>query len=179
MLLPRLVFVRVIVLGAVTVSCAWPIRSQAAAETATATAAASSVGTKSDTKAGSKAEAKPKPAATHPGKPGTPKAAPYLPLRPDDSEVEESNRRNLEAKAGSDAALLILRSVPTSGQVWIDGKVIGETPLLLTLPPRTYSVEIRGPRMAVGRGKVDLLPKEKREFVLHLEQRYPAEIHLK
>jgi hypothetical protein len=176
---PRLLIVRVLLLAIVIVTSAGPTWSQAAAEAATATAATGAVGAKSPAKMNPKPVVKPKPASTPPDKSDPSSAAPYLPLSPSESEVEESNRRNLEAKAGSDTALLILRSVPGSGHVWIDGKIVGRTPLFLTLPPASYTIEVRGPRMEVGHGKVDLLPKEKREFVVRLKQRYPAEIHLK
>jgi hypothetical protein len=176
-----LLIVRAMVPALVVVTCARPGRPQTAAEAAAAKATTSAVGAKSGAKAGLEQVTKPKPktAPTAPEKSGLASTAPFLPLRPDESEVEESNRRNLEAKAGTDAALLILRSMPSSGQVWIDGKIVGKTPLFLTLPPASYRIEIRGSRMEVGHGKVDLLPKEKREFVVRLEQRYPAEIHLK
>ena len=54
------------------------------------------------------------------------------------SGVSESpaaaNRRALEEKAGDDAGNLLLRSVPSRARVWIDGKLVGETPLMLVLP---------------------------------------------
>ncbi len=93
--------------------------------------------------------------------------------------IDETNRRALEKHAGKDAGKLLLRSVPNGAQVWIDGELVGSTPLLLILAPGNYRVEMRGPQMEFGQRKVDLLPQEKREFVLALEQRYPAHVRLR
>jgi hypothetical protein len=88
------------------------------------------------------------------------------------SGVSESpaaaNRRALEEKAGDDAGTLLLRSAPSRARVWIDGKLVGETPLMMVLAPGTYEVEIRGKRMGVEKSKVELLTDEKREIVLSL-----------
>jgi len=51
--------------------------------------------------------------------------------------------------------------------------------VLLILAPGNYQVEMRGPQMEFGQRKVDLLPQEKRELVMILEQRYPAHVRLR
>jgi hypothetical protein len=90
------------------------------------------------------------------------------------------NRKDLEARAGKDAAKLMLRSKPSRADVKIDGKPVGKTPLLLVLSPGQYDVVVTGNRMDHAEQKVDLLPKETREFLLPLKQLYPTsvEIHL-
>lgn len=90
------------------------------------------------------------------------------------------NRKDLEARAGKNAAKLMLRSKPSKADVKIDGKPVGQTPLLLVLPPGQYEVAMNGDRMDHAEQKVDLLPKETREFLLPLKQLYPTsvEIHL-
>jgi len=91
-----------------------------------------------------------------------------------------ANRKALEQKAGKNAAKLMLRSKPTNATVKIDGKSVGKTPLLLVVPPGQYDVVIYGKRMEHAEQKIDLLPKETREFLLPLKQVYPTqvEIHL-
>jgi hypothetical protein len=93
--------------------------------------------------------------------------------------AEAANRKALEDQAGKNAAKLMLRSVPDKSSVRIDGKPVGNTPLLLIVQPGVYVVEMEGgPRMAYGRRQVDLLPKEAREVVLDLQPRYPTLIRL-
>lgn len=94
-----------------------------------------------------------------------------LPPRP---PADVANRRVLESRAGRSASKLLLRSVPSNAQVWIDGAFVGSSPLLLLLAPGKYQVEWRGTRMEYGARAVDLLPRETREIVLVLAPRYPT-----
>lgn len=89
-----------------------------------------------------------------------------------------ANRRALEAKAGKDGAKLMLRSSPVGASVWIDGKVIGKTPLLVVVAPGVYQVEMQATQMVSAHQQVDLLPKEAREVLLTLASRYPARVAL-
>ena len=91
-----------------------------------------------------------------------------------------ANRRALEQRAGKDAAKLTLKSIPAKASVRIDGKTVGLTPLLLTLAPGAYKVEMEGPRMEFGKQQVDLRPQETREVELRLSSapRYPTHIRL-
>ena len=91
-----------------------------------------------------------------------------------------ANRKALEQRAGKNGAKLMLRSKPTDATVKIDGKPVGTTPILLVLPPGQYDVAMYGKRMEHAQQKIDLLPKETREFLLPLKQVYPTqvEIHL-
>ena len=87
-----------------------------------------------------------------------------------------ANRKDLEEHAGKNAAKLMLRSTPTDASVKIDGKLVGTTPILLVLAPGQYNVALYGKRMDHAEQKIDLLPKETREFVLPLKQLYPTEV---
>jgi len=89
-----------------------------------------------------------------------------------------ANRRALEARAGKDAAKLMLRSVPNRASVWIEGKEVGITPLQLIVAPGVYKVEMKGRQMDFGRKQVDLHPKETREVLVTLESRYPSHVEL-
>lgn len=84
------------------------------------------------------------------------------------------NRKDLEQRAGKNAAKLMLRSSPTNADVKIDGKPVGKTPILLVVSPGQYDVAMNGPRMDHAEQKVDLLPNETREFLLPLKQLYPT-----
>jgi hypothetical protein len=103
----------------------------------------------------------------------------HLPARPLEASPELKHRRELEEQAGEKAAKVLLRSVPSRAQVWIDGKLVGRTPLLLILAPRRYQVEMRGPRMAAAHREMDLLPEETQEVVFPLVERYPTEVRLR
>jgi hypothetical protein len=111
----------------------------------------------------------PIPAAVHPN------------LSPSSTVVSAStapalNRRNLEQRAGRNAGKLLLRSVPSGGQTWIDGVFVGRTPLLLILAPGKYRVEIHGPRQKFASSIVDLQPSEIRDVDMPLMVRYPTNI---
>ena len=93
--------------------------------------------------------------------------------------IYETNRRALEQRAGKDAAKLILRSVPNEALVYIDGKPVGRTPLLLIVPPGKYKVEMRGQREGFGERLIGLLPNETQQLALTLVLRYPAKISLR
>ncbi len=101
----------------------------------------------------------------------------HLTARPAE-DAEAANRKALEARAGKDAAKLMLRSEPNKAWVRIDGKPVGRTPLLLIVAPGVYKVEMEGTGMELGHRQVDLLPKETREVVLALEPRYPTHVRL-
>jgi PEGA domain len=89
---------------------------------------------------------------------------------------EVTNREALEQQAGQDAGKLLLRSVPSGGQVWINGAYVGNSPLLLILAPGKYQVEMRGKRSEQGKRTVDLLPRETREVSVPLAARYPTSV---
>jgi hypothetical protein len=89
---------------------------------------------------------------------------------------EETNRKTLEAKSGKDAGKVLLRALPVEAQIWVNGQIVGKTPLLLVLAPGKYQVEMRGSRGQTGKQTVDLLPRETREIAVKLDALYPARV---
>jgi hypothetical protein len=89
---------------------------------------------------------------------------------------DETNRKALESTAGKDASKLLLRASPVEARVWVDGKIVGKTPMLLVLAPGKYQVEMRGSRGQTGKSSVALLPRETRELAVKLDQLYPARV---
>ena len=89
---------------------------------------------------------------------------------------QETNVRDFQAKAGKDAGKMLLRATPEASQIWVNGKIVGKTPLLLVLAPGKYHVEMRGVRGETGGSIIDLLPRETREVQLKLQSLYPARV---
>src|SRR5262245_230732 len=116
--------------------------------------------------------------ATMPKFPGAANSAPSSPhlVVSSGPAPEETNRKTLEARAGKDAAKLLLRGTPIQAQIWVDGKIVGKTPLLLVLSPGKYQIEMRGSRGQTGKSSVDLLPRETREMTVKLELLYPGRV---
>ena len=104
-------------------------------------------------------------------------ASPHLAPRTGEG-LDVINRRTLEQRAGKDAAKLTLKSVPAKASVRIDGKVVGYTPLILTLAPGDYKLEMEGERMELARRQLSVAPRESREVELSLETRYPTHVKL-
>lgn len=101
-------------------------------------------------------------------------------MSPTESDSQDANRRALEQRAGKDAAKLTLKSAPAKAMVRIDGKPVGQTPLLISLAPGVYKIEMEGPRMESGKQQLNLGPNETREIELPLSAapRYPSHIEL-
>jgi hypothetical protein len=89
---------------------------------------------------------------------------------------QETNVREFLAGAGKDAGKVLLRATPVEADIWLNGKIIGKTPILLVLAPGKYQVEMRGARGETGKGIVDLLPHETRELMVKLRQLYPGRV---
>ena len=68
------------------------------------------------------------------------------------------------------------RAAPVAADVWVNGKIIGKTPMLLVLAPGKYQVEMRGAKGETGQSIVDLLPHETRELTVKLRQLYPGRV---
>ena len=90
--------------------------------------------------------------------------------------VQETNIREFQSKAGKDAGKVLLRATPAASQIWVNGKIVGKTPLLLVLAPGKYEVEMRGVRGETGKSTIDLLPRETREVQVKLQSLYPARV---
>lgn len=90
--------------------------------------------------------------------------------------AQEVNVREFQEKAGKDAGKMLLRATPAATQIWVNGKIVGKTPLLLVLAPGKYDVEMRGPRGETGKSTVALLPHETQEVFVKLHSLYPARV---
>jgi hypothetical protein len=89
---------------------------------------------------------------------------------------QEINVREFQAHAGKDGGKILLRAAPSEAQIWVNGKIVGKTPLLLVLAPGKYEVEMRGARGESGKSTVDLLPRETQELQVKLRSLYPARV---
>jgi PEGA domain len=89
---------------------------------------------------------------------------------------EVVNRNALEQRAGRDAGKLFVRSTPSGARVLINGAFVGNTPMLLIVPPGKYQVEVQGQRLESGRQTVGLLPRETREVAIRMAVRYPTTV---
>lgn len=89
---------------------------------------------------------------------------------------QETNVREFQSRAGKDAGKVLLRATPVEANIWVNGKIVGKTPLLLVLAPGKYEVEMRGAKGQTGSSTVALLPHETREVVLQLHQLYPGRV---
>jgi hypothetical protein len=110
--------------------------------------------------------------------PATQTQSPYVPAR-EGPPLDETNRKALEQRAGKDAAKLLLQSVPSEALIFIDGELVGRTPLLLTVPPGMYKVEMRGQREEFGERLVGVLPNETQQLALTLTMRYPTSVSVR
>jgi len=89
---------------------------------------------------------------------------------------QETNVRDFQLHAGKDASKILIRATPAEAQIWVNGKIVGKTPMLLVLAPGKYQVEMRGARGETGASAVDLLPRETRELTVRLQQLYPGRV---
>lgn len=97
-------------------------------------------------------------------------------VAPSGPPAEVTNRLALEKRAGKDASKLLLRSLPTGAQVWIDGAFVGNTPLLLLVPPGKYQIQMSGQRLEFAKQIVAVLPRKTQEVELTLAVRYPLRV---
>ena len=157
---------RFAVVSAAVVACCGLARGQAAAEYG----GASSV-------SGSTTAAEKSVMVPAPSKPAVPKASTHLVIHTG-PPPEEVNRTALEQSAGKDASKLLLRSTPSTAQVWVDGAFVGNTPLLLIVAPGKYEVEARGQRLESAKQTVALLPRETREVGFKMKVLYPTTVSI-
>jgi hypothetical protein len=146
-----------------------PSRAQSAAESAGASSVASATTASQPNQPKPSGSTAPQNVAGEPTKPQH-VAAPSGP------PPEVLNRQALEQHAGKNACKLLLRSTPNAAQIYVDGAFVGESPLLLIVPPGKYQIEMRGRRLEFGERAVDLLPRETREVALSLTSRYPTRV---
>jgi len=119
----------------------------------------------------------PKPSPT-PSNSAKPTASPHL-IASDGPPPDVVNRKEFEDNAGEKAGKLLLRSVPTGADVFVNGLLVGQTPQLIVIAPGAYKVEMRGGRDDSGRATVGVKPKETSTVAIELKQRYPSSISLR
>jgi hypothetical protein len=90
--------------------------------------------------------------------------------------ADKANRKALEEHSGPDAGKLMLHSVPTGAQIYVNGLLVGRTPLLLLVAPGKYEIEMRGQRLEYGKRSIGLLPNETQEIIVTLASLYPTRI---
>ena len=91
-------------------------------------------------------------------------------------EQNSPNRKALEDQAGPDAGKLMLHSVPSGAQIFINGLFVGRTPMLLVVPPGKYKLEMRGQRQDYGKRNIGLLPRETQDIIVTLGSLYPGRV---
>jgi PEGA domain len=89
---------------------------------------------------------------------------------------EEVNRKELEENAGPNGGKLLLRSVPDGADIFINGRLVGQTPMLLVVAPGKYKIDMRGPRQEFGTRTIGLVPRDTQTVVIDLKQRYPSQV---
>jgi PEGA domain len=100
---------------------------------------------------------------------------PYL-LARNGPPADDVNRKDFEDNAGVNAGKLLLRSKPSGVEIFIDGRLVGRTPLLMVIAPGKYQIDMRGPREESGHTTVGVMPKEMHVVAVTLNQKYPAGI---
>jgi len=101
--------------------------------------------------------------------------SPHLTV-PTGPSPEEVNRKSFEGRAGETAGKLLLRSVPSGAEVFVNDLPVGRTPLLMIIAPGKYEIDMRGPRQESGHMTAGVMPKETETIAINLSQRYPAKI---
>ena len=104
------------------------------------------------------------------------KAASVHLVAPSGPPPDEVNRKALEDQAGPDAGKLMLHSVPSGAQIFVNGSFVGRTPLLLVVPPGKYKLEMRGQRQDYGKRNIGLLPHETQDIIVTLGALYPGRV---
>ena len=154
--------------------CAWAGRAQDVAEAAGATAnssmAASSIKLPPFPKV-----SPPKTASASTGPQVDNKNSAFM-IAPSGPPPEEVNRKELEENAGPNPAKLFMRSLPAKADIFVNGKIVGQTPLLLLVAPGKYTIEMRGLRQESASETVGVIPKETQTVVLTLKQKYPSTV---
>ena len=90
--------------------------------------------------------------------------------------ASEANRIAFEQTAGKEAAKLELKSIPSGALAYVEGRLVGHTPVQVVLAPGKYRVEMNGEHQAVGESMVGLLPNDKQQLELKLTSDYPANV---
>ena len=93
--------------------------------------------------------------------------------------VEETNRKAFQDNAGEKAGKLLLRSVPSGAEIFIDDLLVGRSPLLIVIASGKYTIDMRGPRQESGRSTVGVMPNETQTIVINLNEKYPTSVTIR
>jgi hypothetical protein len=92
---------------------------------------------------------------------------------------DEVNRKEFEDNSGERGGKLLLRSVPSGADIFINDLLVGRTPLLMVMAPGPYKIDMRGARDDSGHANVAVMPKATRTVEIGMKQRYPSSISLR
>jgi len=120
----------------------------------------------------------PNPPSLKMASPAKESASPHLTARTG-PPPDEVNRKDFEDNAGVGAGKLLLRSVPSGAEIFINDLVVGRTPLLMVIAPGKYRIDMRGPRQESGHSIIGVMAKETQTVVINLNQRYPRSISIR
>jgi hypothetical protein len=92
---------------------------------------------------------------------------------------DEVNRMEFEDNAGENGGKLMLRSVPSGADIFINDLLVGRTPLLLGKVPGPHKIDMRGARDDSGHANVGVTPKATRTVEIDIKQGYPSSISIR
>jgi hypothetical protein len=110
--------------------------------------------------------------------PAPPSASPHL-IAKSGPPIDEANRKTFEENAGKDAASILMRSSPVGAQIYINGDFVGNAPLLLSVAPGRYKIDMRDQRDGSAERTVGLLAKDRQTITLTLNSRYPNHVSIR
>jgi hypothetical protein len=93
--------------------------------------------------------------------------------------LDEKNRQDFADNAGEKAGKLLLRSVPSGAEIFINDLFVGRTPQLMVIAPGKYNIDMRGPRQESEHSTVGVMPKETQTVLVRLNQKYPASVPIR
>jgi hypothetical protein len=105
-------------------------------------------------------------------------ASPHI-LQRSGPPPNDVNRKEFEDNAGAGAGKLMIRSMPSGADVFVDGLLVGQTPMLMVIAPGPHKVDMRGARDDSGHASVQVMAKVTRTVAVELKQRYPSSILLR
>jgi hypothetical protein len=83
--------------------------------------------------------------------------------------LDEKNRQDFADNAGEKAGKLLLRSVPSGAEIFINDLFVGRTPQLMVIAPGQESEH----------STVGVMPKETQTVLVRLNQKYPASVPIR
>ena len=91
---------------------------------------------------------------------------------------EDPNAGSFEGDAGEKGGKILPRSVPSGADVFINGLLVGRTPLLIAMAAGLSRIDRRGARDNSGQVNVGVMPQAIRAVAIELKQEYPSTISI-